>query len=98
MAKNQNTQTIAILNKEKFDCINLVDGIIQSPINGEILASTINSHFKIKKSLDRLYENNKELSRSLYQLNVLYNLDNLNFDLSSYQLILLTIQTFYCNI
>ena len=73
MAKNQNTQTLAIINNDEFGFINLVDGIIQTPINNDILISTINSHFKIKKSLDRLYENNKELSRSLYQLNVLYN-------------------------
>jgi len=53
--------------------MNLADGFIEYPLNGAILLSTIASHFKIKKSLDRLYENNKELSRSLYQLNVLYN-------------------------
>lgn len=73
MAKNQNIQTIALINNDKIDFINLVDGIVETPMNKEILISTINSHYKIKKSLDRLYDNNKELSRSLYQLNVLYN-------------------------
>lgn len=72
-AKNQNIQTILLINSENTDFINLADGIIQTPLNNDILISTINSHYKIKKSLDRLYDNNKELSRSLYQLNVLYN-------------------------
>ncbi|MBR3604891.1 MAG: HAMP domain-containing histidine kinase [Candidatus Gastranaerophilales bacterium] len=73
-AKNQNTQIILLITKQA-DCnfMNLADGFIEYPLNGAILLSTIDSHFKTKKSLDRLYENNKELSRSLYQLNVLYN-------------------------
>ncbi len=71
---NQNIQIILLLsNSDNPLCINLVDGIIEGPIRENILLTTINSHSKIKKSLDRLSENNKELSRSLYQLNVLYN-------------------------
>ncbi len=71
---NQDTQIILLLNKhENSDVLNLADGFIEYPLNENILISTIESHFKIKKSLDRLTENNKELSRSLYQLNVLYN-------------------------
>jgi len=71
---NQDTQIILLLNKhESSDVLNLADGFIEYPLNENILISTIESHFKIKKSLDRLTENNKELSRSLYQLNVLYN-------------------------
>ena len=73
-SKNQNTQIILFLNKhEQCSFMNLADGFIEYPLNDDILVSTLESHFKIKKSLDRLYENNKELSRSLYQLNVLYN-------------------------
>lgn len=73
-SKNENTQIILFLNKhEQCTFANLADGFIEYPINNQILFSTIESHHKIKKSLDRLYENNKELSRSLYQLNVLYN-------------------------
>ena len=67
---NQDTQIILLLNKhESSDVLNLADGFIEYPLNENILISTIESHFKIKKSLDRLTENNKELSRSLYQLN-----------------------------
>jgi len=73
-SKNENTQIILFLNKDD-NCAftSFIDGFIEYPLNETILISTINSHSKIKKSLDRLYENNKELSRSLYQLNVLYN-------------------------
>ena len=73
-SKNENTQIILFLNKDDdLNFMNLADGFIEYPINEKILISSIESHLKIKKSLDRLYENNKELSRSLYQLNVLYN-------------------------
>lgn len=72
--KSNNTQVILLLNNEiETTCLDLVDGIVVQPIEKSVLVSTINSHLKIKNSLDRLYENNKELSRSLYQLNVLYN-------------------------
>ncbi len=72
--KNQNTQLILLVDGLKTpDFVNLADGIVEIPVKENILISTVNSHSKIKKSLDRLYENNKELSRSLYQLNVLYN-------------------------
>ncbi len=74
VAKNQNTQIILLMDSSfKTDYITLFDGIIEYPLKKDVLLAVISSHFKIKKSLDRLYENNKELSRSLYQLNVLYN-------------------------
>ena len=74
IAKNQNTQIIFLFDKDfQKQCLNLADGLIELPVVDEVLISVLNSHLKIKKSLDRLYENNKELSRSLYQLNVLYN-------------------------
>jgi len=74
VAKNQNSQIIMLLDDIiSYECMSMADGIIETPIKKEILINTLNSHTKIKKSLDRLYENNKELSRSLYQLNVLYN-------------------------
>ncbi len=73
-SKNQNTQFILLITKQaECNFMNLADGFVEYPLNGAMLLSTIESHYKIKKSLDRLYENNKELSRSLYQLNVLYN-------------------------
>ncbi len=74
ISKNQNTQIILLLEKNNnCEFLNLADGFIEYPLDNKILYATLNSHFKIKKSLDRLFENNKELSKSLYQLNVLYN-------------------------
>lgn len=73
-SNNKNAQIILIINKgEECDFSDLADGFVERPFSDSILISAINSHSKIKKTLDRLYENNKELSRSLYQLNVLYN-------------------------
>ena len=73
-SENENTQIILMLEKDdKCEFANLADGFIEYPLNDVVFSSMISSHSKIKKSLDRLYENNKELSRSLYQLNVLYN-------------------------
>lgn len=72
--KNQNTQFILLFDDTiGGEFVNLVDGVLELPIRENVVLTSINSHLKIKKSLDRLYENNKELSRSLYQLNVLYN-------------------------
>ena len=74
VSKNQNSQIIMLLDgTPSFDIMNMADGFIEKPLKKEVLLTIINSHANIKKSLDRLYENNKELSRSLYQLNVLYN-------------------------
>ena len=73
-SNSSNTQIILLLNKnEECDFSSLADGFVEYPITNNILLSTVASLSKTKKSLDRLYENNKELSRSLYQLNVLYN-------------------------
>ncbi len=70
----QNTQILLLLEKDKnIDFLNFADGYISTPVCKNILIHTINSHIKIKKSLEQLGENNRELARSLYQLNVLYN-------------------------
>ena len=74
VAKNQNSQIIMVIDGlASSDCLAYAEGFIEIPIREDILLTVVTSHIKIKKSLDRLYENNKELSRSLYQLNVLYN-------------------------
>ncbi|MBQ2983321.1 MAG: GAF domain-containing sensor histidine kinase [Candidatus Gastranaerophilales bacterium] len=72
--KHLNIQTILLKDSDKaLDFIALADGLIELPLKIDTFLFTINSHIKTKNNLDRLYENNKELSRSLYQLNVLYN-------------------------
>lgn len=73
-SKNENIQIIILFDKNiETNFLNLADGVVEYPVREDVLLCTINSHSKIKKSLLRLYENNKELSKSLYQLNVLYN-------------------------
>jgi len=52
------------------------DGYITKPFNENILIATVNAHLRIKKLLDILYTNNNELAKSLYQLNVLYNISS----------------------
>ena len=72
--KHLNTQIIMLKAPDmEYNFISLVDGVVEVPCKTSSLLFTINSHIKTKNNLDRLYENNKELSRSLYQLNVLYN-------------------------
>ncbi len=72
--QQQNVQILLLLEKDKdIDFLNFADGFVSTPICKNILVHTINSHIKIKKSLEQLGENNRELARSLYQLNVLYN-------------------------
>lgn len=69
-----NTQVILLLDKgTDVDFLGFADGFISTPVCKNILVHTINSHIKIKKSMEQLGENNRELARSLYQLNVLYN-------------------------
>ena len=66
IAKQNNTQIILLLdNNTEVNYLDYVDGIVELPLKNNILLATINSHLKNKVSLDRLYENNKELSRSL---------------------------------
>ncbi|MBR1617160.1 GAF domain-containing sensor histidine kinase [bacterium] len=74
ISKNQNARIIILKDDNlDYDCYNLIDGIVQMPCDDENLSILVTSNIKTKKSLDRLFENNRELSRSLYQLNVLYN-------------------------
>ena len=70
----QNVQILLLLEKgQDINFLNFADGFITMPVCKNILIHTINSHIKIKKSLEQMSENNRELARSLYQLNVLYN-------------------------
>ncbi len=69
---------ILLCDTENFEVKNgdfsgSVDSFVQKPIQKNILISTVNSFLKIKKSLDKFKKDNKELNKSLYQLDVLYN-------------------------
>lgn len=70
-------QTIRLLligdNEVPQEVISDAHQYIAHPINPKILKPTIISGLNAKKSLVKLYNSNKELANSLYQLNVLYN-------------------------
>lgn len=69
-----NIQIILLIEKNmEIGYLNFAQGYVVEPIEQNILIHTINSHLKIKNSLDALDKNNKEVSKNLYQLNVLYN-------------------------
>lgn len=70
--KNLNVQIILLINNTEIPYLSFADGYATSD-NQNILINTINSHIKIKNSLDTLDNRNKEISKNLYQLNVLYN-------------------------
>lgn len=73
-----NIFTLLLYDKDNFNNINndstgFIDSFIQKPVLKNILVSTINSYLKIKKNIDKFKNDNKELNKSLYQLDVLYN-------------------------
>lgn len=73
---NSNMQSVVLINATAFkdkEFPQFADGFIQIPLNDNILKSAVNSYLNIKNSLDKLSNNNKELSKSLYQINSLYN-------------------------
>ena len=72
--KTNDTQIILLTSKDSSSEEVLVgaDGYITKPFNENILIATVNAHLRIKNLLDILCTNNTELSKSLYQLNVLY--------------------------
>ncbi len=74
-SNDENIQMVLALHDEdkNIDCMSYVDGIIKFPIDEDILKTILNSHMKTKRSFDKLADNNKELSKSLYQINALYN-------------------------
>lgn len=73
--QNNDIQIILLVPKENGidDLLAWADGYITKPFSESIIIATINAHRRIKKLLDILYNNNKDLAKSLYQLNVLYN-------------------------
>src|SRR5574344_624231 len=50
-----------------------VNAFMKEPISENVLISTINANLRTKNSLEMLANSNKDLAKSLYQLNVLYN-------------------------
>jgi len=70
-AKSENGQILLIVNNVKYDELaNQVNGFIT---DDNLITQTVDAHLKIKENLDRLTVRNKDMSDSLYRLNVLYN-------------------------
>ncbi len=61
------------INNTNEDLSGFIDAFVQKPVIGNILIPTINSCLKIKRNIDKYKEDNKELNKSLYQLDVMYN-------------------------
>ena len=72
--KTQNTRVLLILNEACHDneLIKTASGIIQEPYSDAVFLAMINSALRTKNSMDIMAQNNTELAKSLYQLDVLY--------------------------
>ncbi len=71
----ENLVTITILKEDKVppELLNISDAFLMEPVPDNILISTINVNLRRKDALTRLSTSNQNLSKSLYQLDVLYN-------------------------
>lgn len=74
-AFNDNLQTILITKTDDIDpeLLKNSNAFLKEPVAKDFLLATINANIKTKNSLEMLSDSNRELARSLYQLNVLYN-------------------------
>lgn len=71
----ENTVTVTFLKEDKIppELLNISDAFLMEPVSDNILISTINVNLKRKDAVARLSASNQNLSKSLYQLDVLYN-------------------------
>lgn len=74
-AIKENLVTLTILKEDKIppELLNISDAFLMEPVSDNILISTINVNLRRKEALTRLSTSNQNLSKSLYQLDVLYN-------------------------
>ena len=68
--------TIALVQDDKIppELLNISDSFLTAPVSDNILVATINVNMRRKDALTRLATSNQNLSKSLYQLDVLYNI------------------------
>ncbi len=68
--------TLSIIKDDKIppELLNISDAFLTEPLSDNILISTINVNMRRKDTLTRLSASNQNLSKSLYQLDVLYNI------------------------
>lgn len=60
-------------NNVDKELLKISNAIISDDMNEDIILATINMNLRTKKSMERLYETNKDLADSLYRLNALYS-------------------------
>lgn len=74
-AIKENLVTLTLLKEDKVppELLNISDAFLMEPLSDNILISTINVNLRRKDALTRLSTSNQNLSKSLYQLDVLYN-------------------------
>ena len=74
-AIKENLVTITLLKEDKVppELLNISDAFLMEPVSDNILVSTININLRRKDTITRLSNTNQNLSKSLYQLDVLYN-------------------------
>ena len=72
----ENVVTIALVKDDKIppELLNISDAFLTEPVSDNILISTTNVNMRRKDALTRLSASNQNLSKSLYQLDVLYNI------------------------
>ena len=72
----ENVITLALVKDDKIppELLNISDAFLTEPVQDNILISTINVNMRRKDTLTRLSASNQNLSKSLYQLDVLYNI------------------------
>ena len=71
----ENIINITILKEDSIppELLNISDAFLMEPVSDNVLISTINVNLRRKDALIRLATSNQNLSKSLYQLDVLYN-------------------------
>ncbi|MGN1125307.1 MAG: ATP-binding protein [Candidatus Gastranaerophilaceae bacterium] len=72
----ENLIILALISDDKIppELLNVSDAFLTEPVADSVLISTINVNLRRKDALTRLSTSNQNLSKSLYQLDVLYNL------------------------
>ncbi|MBQ3311024.1 hypothetical protein IJG72_03000 [bacterium] len=72
----ENTIILSIIKDDKIpqELLNISDAFLPEPISDNILISTININLRRKDTISRLSASNQNLSKNLYQLDVLYNI------------------------
>ena len=68
--------TLSLIKDDKIppELLNISDAFLTEPISDNVLISTINVNMRRRDTMTRLSASNQNLSKSLYQLDVLYNI------------------------